>query len=396
MDKIAVFLLSGYGFAGMEGETAKRVARHLVEKDKERRMDVFETDKDCSLRINDLIVSGGYEAFCVIKDNVFITAGGIEVLARIALNKTEFAAVGPVSNESKILQQRHSPPFLYQTPTVFEWAADGVYREHKERVIGADEIDDFCFVTRRDLLENMPEDLPVIDLPEVLKKNGLRQGIARGIYANCYRNCYESGREDLMAYVPLTAQKVLDVGCARGLFGDLLKRRQKCSVTGIDSDYELLAATGERLDKILHGNIEELVENGNLGVYDCIVCGDVIEHLSNPWKVLKGLRNHLSQGGLVIASTPNINNWAIIYDMLKGRWDYVPFSILSGTHIRFFTRQTLTELFEHAGYRVLKTIYQCVGAPPEGRKFIKSLQKTIPDLSEDDLNASEIVIVADA
>ena len=396
MDKIAVFLLSGYGFAGLEGETAKRVARHLVEKDKERRMDVFETDKDRSLRIKDLIVSGGYEAFCVIKDNVFITAGGIEVLAKIALNKTEFAAVGPVSNESKNLQQRFSPPFLYQTPTVFEWAADEVYREYKESVIVAYEIDDFCFVTRRDLLENMPEDLPIIDLPEVLNKNGLRQGIARGIYAHCYRNCYESGREDLMAYVPLTAQKVLDVGCARGLFGDLLKRRQKCSVTGIDSDYELLAATGERLDKILHGNIEEIVENGNLGVYDCIVCGDVIEHLSNPWKVLKGLRNHLSQGGLVIASTPNINNWAIIYDMLKGRWDYVPFSILSGTHIRFFTRQTLTELFEYAGYKVLKTIYQCVGAPPEGREFIKSLQKTIPDLSEDDLNASEIVIVAEA
>ena len=396
MDKIAVFLLSGYGFAGIEGETARRVALHLLEEKKERRMDIFEIAEDRRLRIKDLTVSGGYKAFCVIKGNMFITSGGIGVLARIALNRREFSAVAPVSNESRVLQQRHAPPFLYQTPAVFKWAADEVYREYKEKVIETDEIDNFCCVFRRDLLEKMPEDLFIVDLPGELKRQGLKQGIARGVYAHCYRNCYESGREDLMAYVPLTAQEVLDIGCARGLFGDLLKKKQKCSVTGVDADSALLAIAGERLDKIMHGDIEEILAAGKLGIYDCVLCGDVIEHLSNPWKVLKELRKHMSQGGRVIASTPNINNWAIIHDMLGGRWDYVPFSILSGTHIRFFTRQTATELFERAGYRVVEAFYQYVGVPPEGEKFIEGLKKTISDLNEDDLRASEIVIIAEA
>jgi 2-polyprenyl-3-methyl-5-hydroxy-6-metoxy-1,4-benzoquinol methylase len=151
----------------------------------------------------------------------------------------------------------------------------------------------------------------------------------------------------------------------------------------------------ERLDNVIEGDIEQLVEKGLPATYDCIVCGDVLEHLNNPWKVVKGLARHLTKGGIFIASTPNIMNWAIVFEQLRGRWDYVPFTILSGTHIRFFTRETFRELFEDAGYTIRDVLLQGFEVPPGGAEFIADLKRSFPGLNEEEMKASEIVIFAE-
>ena len=67
-----------------------------------------------------------------------------------------------------------------------------------------------------------------------------------------------------------------------------------------------------------------------------------------------------TEEGVVVASVPNVGHWTIIDDLMRGRFDYVPYSLLSGTHLRFFTRATLEDLFEASGYRVVAI---------EGRRF---------------------------
>lgn len=190
-------------------------------------------------------------------------------------------------------------------------------------------------------------------------------------YAHRYGNCYESGRDDLIEQVPPDAGCVLDIGCANGLFGEALKRRQKCVVHGVEADEESVKTAEGRLDNVIKGDIEKIVDEGVLGTYDCIVCGDLLEHLNNPWKVVRSLKKHLKRGGLFIASTPNIANWAVIYEMLRGRWDYVPLSILSGTHVRFFSRGTLIKLFEGSGYKVKEAHLQSFGLPLRCAEFIE-------------------------
>jgi 2-polyprenyl-3-methyl-5-hydroxy-6-metoxy-1,4-benzoquinol methylase len=224
---------------------------------------------------------------------------------------------------------------------------------------------------------------------------GMRCGIAQGVYAHRYGNVYESGRADLLAYVPTGAKDILDIGCARGLFGELLKKRQKCRVTGIDMDKRLLLYAKERIDNVIHGDIEEVIGGGLLKTYDCIVCGDILEHLRDPWKVVGLLARHLNEKGLFIASTPNINNWAILHELLNGEWNYVPFSILSGAHIRFFTRKTLTGLFRGAGYQVKETHLHGIGVPPQGEEFIEKLMKILPGTDKEELMASEITLIAE-
>ncbi|MEW6416501.1 MAG: class I SAM-dependent methyltransferase [Nitrospirota bacterium] len=395
MNKIAVFITKGDSFKDIEGETAQRVSKYLLRDKDEKTLNIFEVEEGDLLKIKDLHKYEGYEVVVFINGILFITYEGINVLSRMILNQKEFSVIAPVSNEGKVLHQRHAPPFLYQTISVFRWAAGEIYKEFKNTIIEVNEVDDFCLVFRKKLLNVLPDDLNIIDLLQIIKNRGLKIGIAKGVYVHRYGNVYESGREDLLAHVPSDAKNILDVGCARGLFGELLKKRQKCVVTGVDTDNELINIAKNRLDNVIHGDIEEILNKGILRTYDCIVCGDLLEHLCNPWKVVKGLKSHLRKEGLFIASTPNISNWAIIFEMLKGEWNYVPFSILSGTHIRFFTRKTFTELFKEAGYKIKEISFQSVGVPPLGIEFIAYLKNRMTEINEEEIKSSEIVIVAE-
>ncbi len=394
MDRIAVFMIRDGGFTGMEGETAERVSRHLLLHGEEGMLDLYRVRED--LPVGELgRRAGGHGVFVLMYGDLFATREGVLNLARVVLDRSDLSVIVPVSNESRVTLQRHAPPFYYQTLSVFRRVVMGIHERFGDEVSESAEIDDFCFAFRREVLEGLPRDTTLGRLPEVIRNRGMRFGIARGVYVHRYGDCHESGREDLLSYVPRDARNVLDVGCARGLFGEMLKRRQECAVTGVELDGSLAAAARARLDRVVEGDIEGVIERGMLDDYDCIVCGDVLEHLYDPWKVVRGLRRHLRSGGVFIACTPNIANWAVVREVLQGRWDYVPFSILSGTHIRFFTELTFRELFEDAGYSIKELFLQTFALPPEGEEFVRLLRENLPEIREEELLASEIVVVAE-
>lgn len=394
MGKTAVFVIKGNGFEGMEGETAYRVIRRLVCEADDNTLDYFEVEKNGSLKTGDLLRYKDYDVFIFVYGILFIIGESIGILSEIVKNRGEFSVIVPVSNESRASHQSGVPPFFYQTTTALKWAVREMYKKFNDEVSEAHEIDDFCLALGKDALNDLPEDCNLNDLPQIVKKSGLRLGIAKGVYVHRYGNCYESGRTDLMAHVPLEAKDILDIGSAGGGLGGLLKKRQSCVVTGVDIDKELIKIARDKLDDVMHGDIEDLVDKGVLGIYDCIICGDVLEHLNNPWKVVKGLKSHLRKGGLFIASSPNIANWAIIQEMLQGEWSYVPFSILSGTHIRFFTRKTFLELFEDSGYTIREVLLQSFDIPPGGVDFLERLGRLMVGTKMDELKAHEIVVVA--
>jgi 2-polyprenyl-3-methyl-5-hydroxy-6-metoxy-1,4-benzoquinol methylase len=395
MGKIAVFIITEGGFKGIEGQTAQRVLKRLLCEDDDRTLDLYEIERDDPLKISDVIGYQGYDVFILIHGNLFITQEGINLLAKIAVDRQDLSAIVPVTNLSKVSQQIQPPPFFYQTISVFKWAQREIYEQFRDKAVEVEEIDDFCLAFRREALEGLPEDVCLTRLPGLIRQADLIYGIAKGVYAHRYGDLYESAREDLIGHVPLDSRNILDIGCANGLFGQMLKKRQSCVVTGIECDTELVNMAKARLDNVINGDIEEIIDRGSLGRFDCILCGDILEHLNDPWKVVGGLKRHLKKGGLFIASVPNIANWAIIYEMLKGRWDYVPFSILSGTHLRFFTRHSLKELFEDAGYRIREIYFQGFEVPAEGAEFIGMLKKNLPEINVEELKASEIVVIAE-
>jgi SAM-dependent methyltransferase len=123
------------------------------------------------------------------------------------------------------------------------------------------------------------------------------------------------------ALVPAGARRVLDVGCGGGELGRLLKRRGHY-VAGI----ELVPAAAERartiLDQVACFDLETDPPPFSPGSFDAIILADVLEHLIDPWRVLKQLVRLLSPGGRVIASVPNLQNWKVLRRLLVGRWRY--------------------------------------------------------------------------
>ena len=108
---------------------------------------------------------------------------------------------------------------------------------------------------------------------------------------------------------------------------------------------------------MLVGDVETMELPLEPGSFDVVLLGDVIEHLRDPVAALARLRPLLRPGGRLVLSTPNVANWAIRLSLLAGRWRYTDRGILDRSHTHLFTRATLGETIERAGYRVVSIDY---------------------------------------
>jgi GT2 family glycosyltransferase/ubiquinone/menaquinone biosynthesis C-methylase UbiE len=166
---------------------------------------------------------------------------------------------------------------------------------------------------------------------------------------------YTFPRERLFEQIPASAGRVLEVGCGAGVLGERLKASGKAAhVTGIELSSHAAALARSRLDEVRIGDVESMPLEEWRGRFDTLVVADVLEHLRDPWAALFRLRDCLKDGGTVVASIPNISHYKIIKKLLFTDWRYEPGGILDHTHLRFFTRGSIEDLFRNAGFEILR------------------------------------------
>lgn len=163
---------------------------------------------------------------------------------------------------------------------------------------------------------------------------------------------YNFPRPEIQALVPRTAKKILDLGCASGRLGMELKKRQGCTVEGVDINPEMLKHAEKRLDCTHHANLDTLDWSKLKGPYDCIILGDTLEHLINPWKVLHEANKLRAHDGVIVASIPNIAHPRIVENLKKGLFRYEPYGICDSDHKRFFTRSSITQMFSQEELKI--------------------------------------------
>ena len=146
-------------------------------------------------------------------------------------------------------------------------------------------------------------------------------------------------------------QRVLDVGCSSGYLAAPLVERGN-TIVGLELDPAAAHEAEAFCERVLVGDVETMELPLEAASFDVVLCGDVVEHLRNPTAALARLRPLLRPGGRVVLSTPNVANWAIRLSLLGGRWRYTDRGILDRTHTQLFTRRTLAEMLERAGYHV--------------------------------------------
>ena len=165
---------------------------------------------------------------------------------------------------------------------------------------------------------------------------------------------YENVRNDLIPLIPNDARCILEVGCASGMTGRELKRRNGAFVAGIELNANAATAAKNVLDDVVHGDIEKIDLPYRDSSFDCILFADVLEHLIDPLSTLIKVRRLLKKGGSVVASIPNVQFHGVIHQLIEGNWTYEKEGILDETHLRFFTYKEIEKMFSQAGYSIQK------------------------------------------
>lgn len=192
------------------------------------------------------------------------------------------------------------------------------------------------------------------------------------------RNSYSGTRPDLQRLIPDNVNTILDVGCGPGVLGEALQARQPCRVDGVEQHPELAAEARSRLARVYEGVAEEILRSPEMVQrrYEVIVFGDVLEHLVDPWTVLRDATALLAPGGHVILSLPNVRHIDTIFHLVvKGTWPMRDRGIHDRTHLRFFTRHDMEALIEQSGLRIkrLETNYRLLERPHKYNTWARRL-----------------------
>jgi len=157
---------------------------------------------------------------------------------------------------------------------------------------------------------------------------------------------------------PITADRL-----AAGTLLHLALRQVTESILGIDISEEglaLLRAHG--CDDVSLVNAEHLDLSER---FQCILAGDVLEHLNNPGLFIEGARRHLTDDGELIIGVPSALSAGVLKAWLLTRED------VHKDHTFYFSPKTLAELCRRHGLLPTKLVFTTQPAlPSESRLFV--------------------------
>lgn len=198
---------------------------------------------------------------------------------------------------------------------------------------------------------------------------------------------YDQINETILSLIPRQARLVLEVGCGTGALGEAFKREAPdCRYVGIECMEQPAACARTRLDEVRVGDVEQMGLDAlglMAGTVDCLIYGDVLEHLVDPWRVLTRHRELLAPDGVILASIPNVQHWRAIGNLLSGEWPYSDTGgLFDRTHLRFFTYNSTMSLFRDSGLEV-RTVMARHVAQDQAERFAAAMLPSLQALNID-------------
>ena len=131
-------------------------------------------------------------------------------------------------------------------------------------------------------------------------------------------------------------------------------RDRRCQVVAIEIDASAAEQASAFCERVIVGDIEQIDLAQELGAdrFDVIVSADFLERLKDPLTVLRALKGYLRPDGRLVASLPNVAHGSVRLALLAGQFPYGELGLLDRTHLRFYTRASIEQLFEDAGLAI--------------------------------------------
>lgn len=193
--------------------------------------------------------------------------------------------------------------------------------------------------------------------------------------------------------VPDKAQRILELGCGAGALAAAL--REKCmqleNYIGVEIDPDQAQLAAQHTTKTLTRDLDQLVD-WNLDVefalhvppryFDCVIMGDVLEHLRTPLATMQQAASRLRPGGSVIACIPNVQHWTVFVNLVRGTWPTEDAGLFDRTHLRWFTVDDMVRLFQDAGMEVSQVVPR-VFESEQGLSVMEDLEPLARNLGTD-------------
>ena len=182
---------------------------------------------------------------------------------------------------------------------------------------------------------------------------------------------YDGLNEKLLSAIP-SRRKVLELGCAGGRLGAAYKQAHpETTWVGVDLDRDALVYAAQRLDAVHHMNLDtDPIQSLGSG-FDCIVFGDLIEHVKSPERLLQALSGISTEDAMLICCVPNMGHISVLERMLLGDLSYEAAGLLDRTHLRFFSPPALCKNLLDAGW--LPTQHDTIAVQHPNLALLKAL-----------------------
>ena len=323
--------------------------------------------------------------YCLIVSNPELVISPAAVTKMINTLEKGYSLCLPVYNETDSSCQGARLPAVYLNLSTYLEVADMMTKQNKIKLASLSDSDTSCVLLTREFLKSMdikslPHRQDKIENTLTLICSACEKGqsvVDHGALIHSfgnYFNYYSGEREDLAKLVPESAKFILDVGCANGGFGEVMRKKTAgLHLTGVEMNPVMAEHAALHYDKIFC----EKIENVDFDMlFDHINCGDIIEHLYNPWKMLELFHSLLKKGGTFVTSLPNAGHWTIVRDLANGEFVYLPVGLLCVTHIRWFTENSIKKALTDAGFTIDSFEREQIPPTPQGLDFINYMCKS--------------------
>jgi methionine biosynthesis protein MetW len=157
-----------------------------------------------------------------------------------------------------------------------------------------------------------------------------------------FRTWWRGSLASAFRWVPPNV-RVLDIGCG---FGESLgyHRQRGCDAHGVEADRNILRVAQRHGLNVKVGLFDP--DQYKPASFDVVTMDQVLEHVSQPAQVLRGVYRVLKPGGTLVLSTPNADGWGA--RLFGRRWIHwhAPY------HLQFFSRSSMAALARECGFDV--------------------------------------------
>lgn len=166
-------------------------------------------------------------------------------------------------------------------------------------------------------------------------------------------------------------KKVLHLGCANypytleALQNKMLLHLELAAISknlfGLDFDQRGIDILAERgVKNLFRGDLEKLEETEIGEIFDVIVAGEVIEHLSNPALFLRGVKRFMNKNSTLLLTTVNAYCGMRFFQYaLRGKGGRR--EPVHPDHVAYYSFSTLRLLLKRENYKIERFLYYDLG-----------------------------------